>query len=221
MRSRIVAFAVVCLVGCPAEEPSQGMADADVTDAAVVDAAPQADGATDCDDLAAPCVSEFGSLFTRSNGRADGTLIALVRPQDTGCTLPNDDHAVLQLSILGHNQRLVVSVDDIAIHQVNAPLVGPPYEEGWHTDQHLDYPGDLGVASTDFTTVSMTEAVDFLCGELALGAPVSVYAYCDGDYPSSAHQIHRNNNYPDGAIVVHPDSASPTWLLFRYTNQSF
>ena len=38
---------------------------------------------------------------------------------------------------------------------------------------------------------------------------------------SSAHQIHRNDNYPDGAIVVDATSASPTYLLFRYDNQVF
>ena len=175
----------------------------------------------DCDAKAAPCASEFGSLFTASNGRADGTLVALVRPVDTQCTLFNNDHAVVQLSMLGQVQRLVVALDGVAVTSVAGPLVGPAFSEGWHPDVFLDYPTDLGAHSTDFTSVTMDEAVQFLCSALDLGEPVSVYAYSDGSAPSSAHQIHRNDNYPDGAIAVHPASAAPTYLLFRYADQVF
>src|SRR5512146_386056 len=45
------------------------------------DAGPSADAAdandaapVSCDDKAKPCVADFGSLFTKSNGRADGSL---------------------------------------------------------------------------------------------------------------------------------------------------
>jgi hypothetical protein len=174
-----------------------------------------------CDEKAATCASDFGSLFTKSNGRADGTLVALVRPVDQQCALPNSTHVTLQLSILGQVQRLVASVDGVAFTTVDKPLLGPPYAEGWHVDQNIDYVTDLGVHSTDFTEGSLTEAVDFLCSHLDIGAPVSVFAYSDGSSPSSAHQIHRNDNYPDGAIVVSPTSATPTYLLFRYLDQTF
>ena len=157
-----------------------------------------------CDDKAKPCASDFGSLFTKSNGRADGTLVALVRPSDQQCAQPNSTHVTLQLSIGGQVQRLVASVDGIAVTTVKAPLVGEPYAEGWHLDQVLDYPTDLGVHSGDFSAVTMDQAVDFICSKLELGAPVSVYAYSDGTKPSSAHQIHRNDKYPDGAIVANP-----------------
>jgi len=177
--------------------------------------------ATSCDQKAAACASEFGSLFTKSNGRADGTLVALVRPADQQCALPNSTHVTLQLSILGQVQRLVASVDGVAFTTVQQPLLGPAYAEGWHVDQNIDYVTDLGVHSSDFTAGSLDEAVDFLCSHLALGAPVSVFAYSDGSSPSSAHQIHRNDNYPDGAIVVDPTSATPTYLLFRYLDQTF
>lgn len=85
----------------------------------------------------------------------------------------------------------------------------------------LDYPTDLGVPSQDSTAVSMDEAVQFICTRLDLGAPVSIYSYSDGSHPSRAHLIHRNDPFPDGAIVVDPTSASPQCLLFRYADQVF
>lgn len=175
----------------------------------------------DCDAQAEGCASEFGSLFTNSNARADGTLVAVVRPVDTQCTLPNDDHVTLQLSIQGQVHRLVVAVDGVAVTTVSAPLVGPAFSEGWHEDTHLDYPSDLGAHSSDFASVSMDDAVDFICQHMVIGAPIAVYAYSDGNYPSSAHQIHRNDNYPDGAIVTDPTADSPLYLLFRYDDQVF
>ncbi len=174
-----------------------------------------------CDEKAAGCATEFGSLFTKTNGRADGTLVALVRPSDQQCTMPNGSHVTVQLSIQGQVQRLVVSVKDIAITTVSEPLLGPPYEEGWHEDQQLDYWKHLGVHSTDFSPVAMDEAVDFICEHLELDSEVSVFAYSDGGKPSSAHQIHRNDKYPDGAVVANPTSESPTYLLFRYEDQVF
>ncbi len=201
-----------------ADDDAAGLADSGVPDAAL-DGGP--DAGESCDTLAAGCVSEFGNLFTQTDGRADGTLIAMVRPRDTDCAMVNNDHAVLELSILGNVQRLVVSLDGVAVLEVSAPLEGPPFEEGWHEGMTLDYPTDLGVSSDEFTSVSMDDAVAFLCAELTLGAQLSIYAYSDGSYPSSAHEVHRNDNYPDGAIVVAPDSANPTWLLFRYADQQF
>lgn len=186
------------------------------------DAAPEADAAqVSCDDKAKPCVSSFGSLFTKSDGRADGTLVALVRPVDQQCAMPNSTHVVLELSILGQAQRLVVSVDGVAVDTANAALLGPAYAGGWHENLDLDYPSYLGVHSTDFQSVTLDEGVAFICSHMTLGAPVSVYAYSDGSKPSSAHQVHRNDGYPDGAIVVDPTAKSPTYLLFRYANQTF
>lgn len=177
--------------------------------------------AVDCDSKSDQCASEFGSLFTKSNGRADGALVALLQTTDQQCAEPNSSHAVLQLSMLGQVQRLVVSVSGVAVTTVSAPLAGPAYSEGWHEEVPLDYATDLGVHSTGFTSVSITEAERLLCEYLDVGAPVSVYAYSDGSKPSSAHQIHYNDTYPDGAIVAEPTSGSPTYLLFRYDDQVF
>ncbi len=191
-------------------------------EASPADAAAEADAAAaSCDDKAKTCVSSFGSLFTKSDGRADGTLVALVRPVDQQCAMPNSTHVVLELSMQGQVQRLVVSVNGVAVDTASAALLGPAWAEGWHENVTLDYPSQLGVHSTDFKTVTLDEGVAFICEHMAIGAKVSVYAYADGSKPSSAHQVHRNDNYPDGAIVVDPTSKSPTYLLFRYATQVF
>lgn len=195
--------------------------DSDMGSAMDVDVDSDLDSERSCREMSANCVSEFGSLFTRSNGRADGTLVALVEPTDRQCELYNDTHVVLQLSMLGHVQRLVVSVNGVSVHTTTAQLLGPIYSEGWHTDLDLDYVTHLEVHSTDFTHVTMDEAVSFICSELEVGDPVSVFAYSEGDYPASAHQIHRVDHYPDGAIVARPTSDAPTYLLFRYSDQVF
>lgn len=225
-----VACATLLLIGGCSSEPSAGSAEPDAShslDAGVdVSNANDANDANDasppsCDEKAKACASQFGSLFTESNGRADGTLVAIVRPVDQQCAEPNATHVTLQLSILGQVQRLVVSVEDVAVASVQKPLIGPPFAEGWHLDQHLEYATDLGIHSDDFTQLTLEGAVDFVCSHLEIGDPVSVFAYSDGSKPSSAHQIHSNDNYPDGAIVTNPTSASPTYLLFRFANQVF
>lgn len=202
------------------EEDGDTEADAETDAEAEADADAEEEERT-CVDMSERCASDFGSLFFRSNGRADGTLWALVDPMDRHCTAYNDNHVVLQLLIDGQVQRLVVAIEDIAVHAVSAPLIGPEFEEGWHTGMDLDYARDLGAHSDDFRQVAMEGAAEFICLELELDEPVSVYAYSDGDYPSSAHQIHRNDRYPDGAIVARPTSENPLYLLFRYQDQEF
>lgn len=187
-----------------------------------IDSAPPVDDERiKCARMSNKCTSEYGSLFTDSNGRADGTLLALLETTDSQCDGDNDDHVVLQISILGEVQRLVVSVADISIYSTNHPLIGPEFSEGWHVGMSLDYTRHLDAHSSDFRPATMREATQFICNELEVGAPISVYAYSDGTRPDSAHQIHRNNHYPDGAVVGRPTSDSPIYLLFRYENQFF
>lgn len=173
-----------------------------------------------CDGTAAECADTFGELFAPSNGRADGTLLAIVRTTDSQCALFNDDHVVLEVTILGSVQRLVVNVEGVAVAATQAPLLGPPFEEGWHEDQELDYPTDLDLHSDTFDQVDVAGAEGFLCEHLVPGQPISVFAYAEGN-PSSAHQIHFNPNYPDGAIVANPTSETPTYLAFRFADQDF
>lgn len=173
-----------------------------------------------CEGTAAACADTFGDLFTAGNGRVDGTLVAIVRTTDTQCTAFNDDHVVLQVEIGGAVQRLAVNVVGVAVASTSAPLVGPPFAEGWHLGAVLEYVDDLDLHSDAFAQVTVEGAEAFLCQHLVPGDPISVFAYAE-DNPSSAHQIHFNESYPDGAIVANPASETPTYLAFRFSNQAF
>ncbi|MCB9558490.1 MAG: hypothetical protein H6707_20405 [Deltaproteobacteria bacterium] len=224
----ILGALAVLSSGCSNSASKPPAADATTDSASATDSAPGSDATPgtenvqpSCDEKAKACASQFGALFTKANGRADGTLIAVVRPTDTQCTFPNATHVVLQLSILGQVQRLVVAVDGIGLGSIDAPLLGPAFKEGWHENLDLDYVRDLAAHSTDLPAVSATDAVQFICSRVTIGEPISVYAYSDGSRPASAHQIHRNDRYPDGAVVINPTAARPTYLLFRYADQQF
>lgn len=53
---------------------------------------------------------------------------------------------------------------------------------------------------------------------MRVGARASVYAQGDGG--SSAHLVHRNGHYDDGAVVLDP-AGSPRFLVFHFDGQSF
>jgi len=178
-------------------------------------------GAPDAD-KAASCADTFGDALTDSFGRLDGPVLAVVAPTDTQCTLPNDDHLVIQVTMGGAAYRMVVNVADVYLAEKDAPLAGAPWAEGWHTDVSLDYATVLDAHGEDFAPHSMEELVALVSAPIEIGAPISVYATSSGGtYASSAHLVHRNAPGADGAIVVDPMAASPHYLLFRFANQSF
>ncbi len=220
-------WATLCslALACCAAEPSPEDAGAEALDAGelVADAGPE-----DAGHKAAACASEFGTLFTNAFGRADGTVVAVVPPA-WQCPWPNGDHVVIQLRMDGGVQRLVVNVKSdygdprVAMGRVSAPLPAPAYEEGWHPGVTLDYPTTLGVhADAGFELVDLEHAAARVYDAVTVGAPLSVYASSSGgSYAASAHKVHRNGAQNDGAIVVDPTGAQPTWLLFHFLNQSF
>src|SRR5262249_7095216 len=61
-------------------------------------------------DKAANCAATFGQALTSSFGRIDGAVLAVVKPSDTQCPLPNSDHVILQVTMNGEAYRLVVNV---------------------------------------------------------------------------------------------------------------
>ena len=173
-------------------------------------------------DKAKDCASQFGDALTDSFGRLDGTVVAVVAPEDTQCALVNDDHLVLQVAMNGAVYRMVVNIADVAFGQTSAALVGPSWSEGWHTGLTLEYPTDLDVHSTAFQQLALPAMIEQISAGIELGAPISVFAVSSGgEFASSAHLIHRNDNNSDGAIVLDPLSESPTYLLFRFASQSF
>src|SRR5450432_3613923 len=109
---------------------------------ATTDAAPDGNGGiagTDAGDKAGPCASMFGTALTPAFGRIDGTVLAVVPPGDQACALPNATHLVVQVTMGGAAYRLVVDVlsnqgsPDVLLDELDAPLVGGAWTEGWHT----------------------------------------------------------------------------------------
>ncbi|HTJ41387.1 MAG TPA: hypothetical protein VL463_04800 [Kofleriaceae bacterium] len=178
----------------------------------------------------AACASTFGDVLTNAFGRVDGTVVAIVPPGDARCAQINGDHAVVQVQLGGAVYRMVVDVlgtgtdPAIRVRGAGAPLPAPAFAEGWHPGVTLDYATDLGVHSTDadWQTMSLDDATARISDAIALGAPIAVYATSSGGTKAdSAHLIHREGGGHDGAIVLAPDTAHPTWLLFRFATQSF
>lgn len=176
------------------------------------------------------CASTFGTQFTASFGRVDGTVVAVIPPTWLQCALPNNDHVVIQVQLDGGVHRLVVNVlstsvdPNIRILERHGPLPAPAFETGWHPGLTLDYANTLGIHSTDtaWQSVDMAHASALVSDAISIGAPISVYASSSGGTnASSVHLIHRHARNDDGAIVIDPTSADPKWLLFRFAEQSF
>jgi hypothetical protein len=165
---------------------------------------------------AAPCASQFGSALTDSFGRVDGTILAVVPAGHPTCPMPNGTHLVLQVTMNGAVYRMVVNLD-VLTHEVDAPLAGDPWSEGWHPTAQLDYVTTLNTSANDFDLNPSVES--WISNQLELGAHVSVFATSE-NFHDSAHLVHRQMTNMDGAIVVNPETA-PHYLLFRFSNQAF
>jgi hypothetical protein len=206
------------LLGCstPAETPP----DAETPDAA--------SGQTDGKDH--DCADTFGDALTDAFGRVDGTVVAIVEPGNTRCVAPNSDHVIVQVELNGAVYRMVVNVQSdqgdpeiYILRLAGIPLPAPAFSEGWHTGLTFDYRADLDIGFDDpFAPFDLDGAVERVADSIEIGDPISVYASSSGgDFAGSAHLIHRNGGGEDGAIVVRPESESPTWLLFRFADQTF
>jgi len=192
-------------------------------DAGVVDA--PTGGTGDGTPVRVACTGSFGSAMSATFGRLDGILVAIVNPNTTSSCRGDDNHIHLQVRVNG-------AVEDIAVNSastsgspnidflaLSAPLKGGAWSEGWHPGVLLDYPGNLGVSSGQFaerTPAQLTTAVD---SALATANHVSIFT--TGFDSTGGHLIHRNGSSHDGAIVINPLSASPKYLLFHFTTQSF
>jgi hypothetical protein len=188
-------------------------------------------GATDASedvDKSAPCVGTFGSALTAAFGRLDGTVIAVLPPNDQTCPDPNSTHLIIEVMMGGAAYRMVVDVistDGSAdlLDEVDAPLAGGPWQDGWHDSAVLDYVSTLAVHSTSFVSTPEASLVGKITSEIDLGAHISVFATSGGaaDEPNSAHLVHRNVTGQDGAIVIGPDSTLPHYLLLSLSDQTF
>jgi hypothetical protein len=183
-------------------------------------------GQPDAGDKSATCASTFGTSLTPGFARLDGTVLAVLPPDDQACAKPNHTHLILQVLMNNDAYRMVVDVlsnqgnPDVFFTELDAPLQGPAWAEGWHNPASLDYGTNLQLHSTGFVEMNQAAVVAQLTKELELGARISVYATTTSAEPDSAHLVHRNLTNQDGAIVVHSDTA-PHYLLIRFDEQTF
>jgi hypothetical protein len=177
-------------------------------------------------DKAATCAVTFGDALTNAFGRIDGIVLAVVPPADDACADVNGTHLVVQVTLEGVAYRMVLDVlsdsgnPDVFFYEEDAALAAGAWAEGWHAGVSLDYVGTLGLHSTQFTEMTESALVDKVTSEIQFGDPISVFATSAGE-SNSAHLIHRNLTNQDGAIVLRPQSATPHYLLFRFSDQTF
>ena len=216
--------------GAPPTDVSAMEAATDVAfDSSATDTTEQPDASRfDVNHDAAPCTDTFGAALSNAYGRIDGTLFSVVRPVDQQCAQPNRNHLDLEVAMLGGIYRMLITVvdtrsgADVLLSELDSPLLGPPFVEGWHTmDVTLDYVGSLHTPSTAFVAYPTQALVDHVLSELSFGDPIAIFA--SGYGPDGAHNIHRNENAPgiDGAVVIRPTSPTAHYLLFRFSNQQF
>lgn len=207
----------------PDDAPDAGVLAEEETPDSGADASP----ADEESGLTGKCADAFGDKLTEGFGRIDGTVYAVQKPSDTQCTMPNDDHVVVQVLMNGAVYRLVTNVlsngadPNVRFAVIPHALPAPAFAEGWHAEAGLDYPTTLEAHNDDFAPFPMDELVSKVAAELTVGAKVSIYAESGKGRPESAHKIHRTSaTNQDGAIVVDPTGA-PKFLLFHFDGQAF
>lgn len=159
------------------------------------------------------CTNTFGHTLSQSFGRLDGVLVAVVPRDHNGCN-GDSSHIHLQVESGSATYDVAVNVDGL-VTETQHSFVGTAWKDGWHSTATLDYVGDLGVHATAF---SNTDAAT-LEQRFAQVNHLSVFA--TGYGPGGVHLVHRNGSGHDGAIVLNPLSTSPTFVVFRFPQQSF
>jgi len=163
------------------------------------------------------CSSTLGHGLTPAHGRLDGVLVSLVSPTETHC--PSDpDHLHLQVRMNGDVYDIAVNLDGFE-GEVDAPLAGVPYSEGWH-EMDLDYVAAFGLHSP---TISLTSAFSIRSRvEAVLTKANHISVYGTGyDGSDGAHLIHRKVTGNDGALVINPLGAKAHVIAFRFDTDTF
>jgi len=170
----------------------------------------------------APCTGSFGSALTKTFGRLDGYLVAIVVPGGSQCNSDND-HVLLQVNAGGAIYEIAVNVgapdqEDVESTAIELPLPGPAWQEGWHPGLTFDYPS-VGLKASDFTLATRAANTQAIVTDLAAANHVSVFATGWGG--GGAHLVHRNGGGRDGALITEPLSRPSHLRLFAFSNQTF
>ena len=169
------------------------------------------------------CTSNFGTALSKTFGRMDGYLVAIVPPGNGGCNA-DSNHVHLQIKIDGAIYDVAVDVDSPTVEDVHTgtrevALPGDPWSEGWHVGGTVvDYP-TLGVHAADLPLGTKSGLVAEFMSDLASANHISVYATGYGS--DGAHLVHRNGSGRDGLIVTQPLSTPAHARFLSFTSQSF
>ena len=164
-----------------------------------------------------PCTGNFGMALTAVHGRLDGYLVAVVPPGGSHACNSDSSHVHLQVEIHGAVYDVAVNTD-VNDAELDVPLPGGAWSEGWHPDMQLDYPSNLGLHSSSFAVSNPGALVQKIEGALAGVNHIAVFA--TGYGPTGAHDVHRRGYHDDGAIVINPLSPKAHILLFSFSNDA-
>ena len=163
------------------------------------------------------CTSALGSGLSPAHGRLDGTLVSIVPASGSQC--PSDSsHLHLQVRMKGASYDIAVNLDGFE-GEIDAPLPGVPFSEGWHP-MDLDYVADLGLHSSDLTVTTPQAIRSRVVTQLTNANHISVFGT---GYPGSdgAHLIHRKATAHDGALVINPLAGKAHVIAFRFVTDTF
>jgi hypothetical protein len=155
----------------------------------------------------------LGAGLTRSFGRLDGRLVAVVKRGARDCN-GDSTHVHLQVEAAAATYDIAVNIDGLTA-EVAHSLAGGAWSEGWHAPGTLDYVRELGLRAPAFASTNAATL------EQRLSSANHVSIFASGYGPDGAHLVHRNSGGRDGAIVLNPLSAQPRYLVFRFATQSF
>jgi hypothetical protein len=213
--SLVVVLGLIGLFGCSG-------------DAAGVDAAVAVDAEVpihvdDGTPMRRPCTNQLGSGLSRSFGRLDGILVAIVPPGNGGCNA-DPDHIHLQIESRGATYDVAINVgssgnaQDVHTTTRDKKLPGPVWSDGWHTGSSIDYAA-MGIHAADLPLQTRAEIVANLMRELATVNHISVFAIGYG--PDGVHLVHRNDFGRDGLLITEPLSTPAKLRMFAFSDQSF
>ena len=185
---------------------------------APIDVDPNVIGPSDGTPTRVACTGDFGSVLNAAHGRMDGYLVSIVAPGESFSCNGDRGHVHLQVRIEGATYDVAVNTH-VLYAEVDAPLPGGPWREGWHAGMDLDYPTDMGLDSTAFTAETPAALAQTVISALATANHVSIFA--TGYGPGGAHDVHRRGHDEDGAIVVDPLSPAAHVWAFRFNTDTF
>ncbi|MDB4962812.1 MAG: hypothetical protein JWP01_2811 [Myxococcales bacterium] len=206
---------VLALLGCSG--------DATTVDAAITIDAEVPIDVEDGTPVRRPCTGNLGSGLSRSFGRLDGILVAIVPPGNGGCNA-DPDHVHLQIESRGDVYDVAINVgssgtaNDVHTATFDKKLPGPVWSDGWKTGSSIDY-AQMGVRKADLPLKTRAEIVADLMRDLSTVNHISVFAIGYG--PEGAHLVHRNDFGRDGLLITEPLSTPAKLRLFAFADQSF